>query len=341
MLTLDIAGAETLLGFLQRRRQGHTPDAAEMAQVLEANAYFIDFYSQWEGCTRDDLAAALRNFADPDAVPPGPLPQRLADGFRQAVDELPQIAARLAWLREVDTAQIVARVAAWLPPATPLDAVIHITVDNANNAFMYRGDMGTSVLRMSDRATFADAVAHELHHAGVRFWHDRDPVRQALAAEHSGRTVAMLHVANLLSEGLANFYLTPRYVFRTTDTPPEDSFQARLAQLEREEGACFAEAASVLARALAPGATYADAFTALQTLAMDLEHYMLPAGHYLGARMVQTMDAVHPRDRIIACVRDLPAFLPLYNDAAHRAGAFVFDDAQVAAFAHLWEAPPA
>ncbi len=71
-------------------------------------------------------------------------------------------------------------------------------------------------------------------------------------------------------------------------------------------------------------------------LALDVEDYMLPAGHYLGARMIQTMERVHPRERIAACMRRLPAFLPLYNEAARRTGGCVLSDGAVAQFGALW-----
>jgi hypothetical protein len=64
---------------------------------------------------------------------------------------------------------------------------------------------------------------------------------------------------------------------------------------------------------------------------------MLPAGHYLGARMVGTMAQVHPREAIVHCVRDLAAFLPLYNEAALKVGAYGFDAELVDGFSRLWD----
>ena len=111
---------------------------------------------------------------------------------------------------------------AYLPADTPLDSTVHITIDAFNNAFAHAGGMGVSLLKgAADRRTFEVAIAHELHHLGVGYWAARDAGRRALLAEKSGRSVAVLHVGNLLSEGLANYYLSPGYVFpASSDDPP-------------------------------------------------------------------------------------------------------------------------
>lgn len=102
--------------------------------------------------------------------------------------------------------------------------------------------MGISLLTgMSDKKSFEDAVAHELHHVGFHFWSTQDAVRQSILDEQSGRTVAVLHIQNLLSEGMANYYCTPEYVFRElSEVQPIDPFQARLLRFQKDENKLFA-----------------------------------------------------------------------------------------------------
>jgi hypothetical protein len=339
MLTIDLEGAQALLDLLQRVREGHPAGEAELEEVMAANAFFVGFYSQWEGMDRETIKTAIRHFDRPEQVPAGLLPARLAEGFRQAVDETDLLKSRLAWLNEVDTSGVAGRVLASLPAGTPLDSVIHITVDRFNNAFVYGREMGVSLLEgMADRKTFEDAVAHELHHVCFRFWADQDSVRQALLQERSGRTVAVLHVQNLLAEGMANYYCTPGYVFRESPQElPADLFQARLARLQREEEKLFGQAEATLAMCLAAEAEYGPCWEAFKAMAFDMEEALLPAAHYLGARMVQAMEQVHSRDMVVRCVQHLPEFLPLYNEAARKAGAFVLGDQLVEQFVQLWD----
>jgi hypothetical protein len=339
MVTIDLEGAQALLDLLQRVPEGHPASETELEEVLAANAFFIDFYSQWEGNDREIIKTAIRCFNQPERIPSGILPTRLAEGFRQAVDEMDLLRSRMSWLREIDTSSIAERVLAFLPANTPLDSVIHITVDLFNNAFVYKREMGVSLLKgATDRKTFEDAVTHELHHVCFRFWSARDAVRQTLLQEQSGRAVAVQHVQNLLSEGMANYYCTPRYVFRESPKePPADLFQARLARLQREEEKLFAQAEAVLAMCLEPEAEYEPCWEAFKTLAFDMEEALLPAGHYLGARMVQTVEQVHPRDLVVRCVRYLPEFLPLYDEAARKVGAFVSGARLIDQFVQLWD----
>lgn len=68
-----------------------------------------------------------------------------------------------------------------------------------------------------------------------------------------------------------------------------------------------------------------------------MEEGLLLAGHYLGARMVQTIEQVHPRDQVVRCVQHLPRFLPLYDQAARQAGGYVFGAPLLEPFACLWD----
>jgi len=338
MLSIDLEGAQCLLGLVVRVRQGYVPGDTELEAVLAANAFFVEFYSQWQGLDRETIKVALSTFDRPEWGQRGALPACLAEGFRRAADEVALLQERVTWLKEVEPSTVEERVQPFLPAGNLLDSVIHITIDLFNNAFVHRGQMGVSLLKgAADRRSFEDAVAHELHHLGFRSWAARDNVRQALLQQRSGCSVAVRHVQNLLAEGLANYYCTPGYVFSPESRdPPDARLNARLTHLSKEEEPLFAQAEEVLAMSLRPGAAYEPCWEAFKALAFDLEDRLLPAAHYLGARMVQTMDRVHPREAIVNCVRSLPRFLPLYNQAAQEAGDFVFDGELVERFVHLW-----
>ena len=341
MLTIDLNGAQALLDLLQDIQDGCDPGEPAMDAMLAANAFFVNFYSGWEGCNREIIRRAIRHFNQPEQVPDGALPQRLAEGFREAAEKSDLMRSRMAWLRTIDASDIAERVLAYLPAGTPLDSTIHITVDLFNNAFACQNEMGVSLLHgATDRQAFEKAVMHELHHVGFHFWSDRDDNRVRLLRGGTGRAVAVMHVQNLLMEGMVNFYCTPESVFgESSDTATvkeADPYQARLARLQREEAVFFARAEAVLALCLKPEATYEACWEAFKTIAFDMEDMMLPAGHYLGARMVQTLAQVYPRERILEYVKRLQEFLPSYNEAARKSGGFVFSEPLVEQFNQLW-----
>lgn len=336
---MDLKGAQALLDLLERIHEDQSVSESELEEVLAANAFFIDFYSQWEGIDRESIMKTMFYFNQQEKLPSGTLLNRLAEGFRQATDEMDTLRSRLSWLKEINTSDIAERVLAFLPANTPLKSVIHITVDFNNNAFVYRNEMGVSLLKGAmDIKTFEDAVAHELHHVGFRFWSAQDPIRNALVKEQSGRAIAVKHVQNLLFEGMANYYITPTYVFRgSPEEPPENPFQNRLSRLQMGEEKLFVQAEAILATSLAPEAEYKPCWEAFKTIAFDMEEALLPAGHYLGARMVQTMDQIHPRNHIVRCIRYLNEFLPLYNEASWKVGGFSFNPQLVDQFVQLWD----
>lgn len=74
----------------------------------------------------------------------------------------------------------------------------------------------------------------------------------------------------------------------------------------------------------------------MKSLAIDPEG-VEPIGHYIGARMVEIMSQVHSRGRIVGCVQSLADFLPLYNQAAQQAGAYLYDSGAVELFSRIWK----
>jgi hypothetical protein len=51
----------------------------------------------------------------------------------------------------------------------------------------------------------------------------------------------------------------------------------------------------------------------------------------------EPIEQVHPRDRVVRCVQYLPAFLPLYDDAARQTGDYVFGTPLLKPFVQLWD----
>lgn len=78
--------ASTAVSFEQRvtRQFAHE---LEIQEVLTSNKFFMDFYSQWKGVTRECLIETIRRFHQPDYQPEAPVLSALAKGFQRAVAE--------------------------------------------------------------------------------------------------------------------------------------------------------------------------------------------------------------------------------------------------------------
>jgi hypothetical protein len=322
MLTIYIEGARNLLAFLTRTSSGNPPTEAELQVVLDSNHFFMDFYSRWKGVTSERLIETIRRFHQPDYQPESPVLSALAKGFQRAVAENERMQANLELLRAANPSVIVEGVLAYLPAHTPLQSVIHITIDGFNGGFQYQGQMGWSLLSdITSPEQFESGIAHELHHVGFAYWVERDPIRQSLLNEKSGCAVAVRHVQALLSEGLAMFYCSPNMMME--DKVPE-SYARKLADYKHNESLLFARSEKLLALALKPNVDFETCHQAHETISIDFDG-ILPIGHYLGARMVEIMNQHHPQERIVECIQSLARFLPLYNQAARESGDFVYD----------------
>ena len=340
MLTVNVDGAEVLLNFLNRVHIGSHITESEKQSVLAANKFFVDYYCQWDGVTQENLSAAMYNFAQPQWSPSVRVLDALSQGFRQAVNDINMLKGKLDFLQNIDTTTLTDRVVPYLPPDTPLQSTIHITIDSFNGGFQYQGEMGLSVLKdITNPERFETFVAHELHHVGFSYWAERDLIRLALLREHSCRGVAVRHVQNLLSEGLAIFYCSPFPSQDETSAIAESTLvqhQAKLAKYRREELTLFTHAENVLAMCLEANADYPTCQKAYDSIAIDLD-FIEPMGHYIGARMVEIMNQFHPLEHIVMCTQSLHSFLPLYNQAAENAGAFVFNPAIVRQFSRIFQ----
>jgi hypothetical protein len=340
MITIEREGAQNLLDFLEEIQVGSVPDETKLEGVLAANTFFVDFYSGWTGSSRDKIKQAILHYNAPGQVPEGVIPKQLAEGFRKAMEEIDLMRSRIAWLGEIDASRVTDRVLTFLPKGTPLDTTVHITIDSFNNAFASGNGIGVSLFRgADDRDTFEKAVMHELHHVGFRYWGEKDAVRQKLLREKTGRAVAVMHVQNLLKEGMANYYCTPETVLAPIPegevSKADDPYLARLLRLRREERTFFASAEALLDLCLNLEAGYDVASKAYATIAFDLDDMMLPVGHYLGARMIETSAKVYPLNRIVGWIKHLRRFLPAYNEAAGQTGGFVFKQTLVKEFTQI------
>jgi len=326
MLTINIEGAQTMLAFLNSASKGSLPAEVELQAVLASNQFFMEFYSRWKGVNRESLIETMCRFHRPEYQPESPVLSALAKGFRRAVIETERMQANLDFLRGANPSVIVGGVLAYLPARTSLQSVIHITIDGFNGGFQYQGQMGWSLLGdIISTEQFEAGISHELHHVGFAYWAERDPIRQSLFNEKSGRAVAVRHVQNLLSEGMAMFYCSPDMI---RDEKVSEAYARKLTSYRQDERFLFARSEKLLALALKPDADFATCHQSLEALSIDFDG-ILPIGHYLGARMIESMSKHHPQERIIECVQSLSRFLPLYNQSARKSGAFVYDQSLV------------
>lgn len=311
MVTLDTNGARTVLDALDSGG-----DERAVGRALDANAFQIDYYSTHiDEIGPDEFRSLLQN---PDQEREHEILDRLREGFERASDRPKQLLDQLASLDSLDIALIERDVGRYLPSSVELDATVHATVDGFNGGFHYRGDVGISILDV-EPDQYPPKLRHELHHAGVRrILDDTTPYVEVMQSESAaGDCLGLLFT--LLKEGLAIHYAQGGLGLYETVPAGAD----RITEYRDREMALFDEIEGTLLNLLeTEDATRRKEFR--RELVIDREG-VLPPTHYIGTRMVATMDQYHARSDVIACIEDPAQFLPRYQRAARQQDGYVFD----------------
>lgn len=324
------SGARQLLDYLQALEQGS--DVAELWERLWENPSFaawVGAYSRGIKDMEEGVRALLREPGSDPQLEPAFFWRALAQGFAEAMQ--PEINARcrrsLEALLATDTRSIEAKVLAFLPPETPLEIDLHLTVDNFNGG-MFRGrQVFLSVLKIPpERVTsVVEGLGHEFHHVGASYWFERHPRLQQLRRRNAAGELIAKVIEYLVSEGLANAFFSPQAIEAAPETPaaPETTTEtkahnARVHELEaRWPAGLIQEIETLLSGALTTSEIedLEQLRAAFQSLSIDSSGAGVPAGHFAAGRMIQRISGAWPRERVIALVRAPWKLFRAYNEA--------------------------
>jgi len=317
-------GARLILDYLQALAGGgETKELWEALWADRSFAAWIEAYAPWLEGFETHMRSLLQ---DPARVPdaePAAFWQAFSDGFLQAME--PETNARcrraLAALMAADFGTAERAALAYLPPDTPLDAEVYLTVDGANRG-MFRGQRAfLSVLKVSPEEvpTVLNRFGHEFHHIGAAHWFERSPLLAQVREKGPGGQMAAEVVEYLVAEGLANGFLSPQVLEPVEGTSEEARIQnRRVRELEaRYPAQGIAQIERLLLKALSDPTP--EELSALErefeTFSLDLSGAGLPEGHFVAGRMVQRMARSLPLERIVGLVQAPHLFFARYNEA--------------------------
>jgi len=318
------SGARLLLDYLQALDGGE--ETAELWAAVWADRSFaawIEAYAPW----LEDFEAHMRSLLRaPAAVPdaePAAFWQAFSEGFLQAME--PETNARcrrvLAALLSADFGIAERAALTYLPPGTPLDVEVHLTVDGANRG-MFRGQRAfLSVLKVSSEEipTILNRFGHEFHHIGAVYWFEKNPQLAQAREREPGGAMAVEIIKYLVAEGLANGFLSPQVLEPMEGASEEAKLQnARVRELEaRYPAGGIAQIERLLLKALSdPTPEELSALEqAFRAFSLDLSGAGLPEGHFVAGRMVQRMARSLPLERVVGLVQAPYLFFARYNEA--------------------------
>lgn len=311
MVTIDTTGARAVLDALESGG-----DETAIDDAIDVNSFQIDYYStHLEEIGPDKFRGLLR---DPKRECDHEVLDNLRQGFEQALEQSGHLHDQLAHLETLDTTSIERDVRRYLPSSVELDGKVYATIDGFNGGFQYRGDIGISVLDM-EPTRYPQKFKHELHHAGVqRVIDDSIPYVRVMRSESAAGDCLRL-LFTLLMEGLAIYYAQGG--FEPYERTPAGA--DRIAEYRNQETQLFDEVQATL-RDVLETEDPALRKELRREIILD-EEGVLPPSHYIGTRMVATMDQYHDTSDIVACIETPERFLPLYQEAAQQQEGYAFD----------------
>lgn len=209
MLAVETEGVETILHVLEKI-ENDAIKKADLEDLLENNAFFVDFYASWQGVTRGKIAKLFLNLGkEQDHY----LLEALRQGFLKAYARKEELKRTLATIKHMELEPVERKVLRYLPEGTTLETTIHLTIDGFNAGFQHKGEVGTSLLLgrslfLLDAHLLQEALPHELHHVAVNKFFKENEKLQRVINQETCRSVFFRFIKDLLSEGMANYYFT-------------------------------------------------------------------------------------------------------------------------------------
>jgi Putative zinc dependent peptidase (DUF5700) len=226
------------------------------------------------------------------------------------------LARTLGQLERIDVSAAAARAHAYLPPGTPLRAVLYLEIKPITNSFVFTGRDSTPSIflyvRTADTpAQVENTMAHELHHIGLSAACPERPSSRATPAQQM-----LLRFLTAYGEGQA--------MLAAAGGPDAHPHAADPDSIRRRWDADVARAPADVAtqsaffRAVIDGRiTSADS---VRTLASSYFGVQGP-WYTVGWLMASTIEREFGRSALVATLCDPPAFMARYDQAAARRNA--------------------
>lgn len=211
----------------------------------------------------------------------------------------------------------------YLPPDTPLDIDIYLTIDNFNQGMCRETSVFLSIL-MIDLETFSiRGLAHEVHHVGVLYWFKkREKWRQWISKDQSPKRLGAELLIYLVGEGLANHLLSPRAIsiIERPRSEREKRHNARVQMLEESYPRLVASIEDIVKKAL--NGEIDSAREEYKGFSMDYSGVGLPSGHFTSAKMIAEILNENDESIVVELIKDPWKLFIMYNNLTRKTHTF-------------------
>jgi len=206
----------------------------------------------------------------------------------------------------------------YLPPNTPLDLDIYLTIDGFNGGMFRERSVFLSILGVDPEALSIRGLAHEAHHAGVLYWFKRNERWRRWMSEGGPRLLGAELLIYLVAEGLANHLITPRAVslVERPRSEREEGHNSRVQMLEENYTRLVTSIEDIVKKAL--NGELDAAREEFKEFSMDQSGVGLPTGHFASARMVAEILNEHGESIIVDLIENPWMLFAVYNDLTEK-----------------------
>ena len=316
MIDVRWKGFTQILEFVMAVSEVAPPTGPRVAALMETEtmAAWACAYAPWPEFDLGELYVVLANLLRDEPVARTRMMRTLERGFRQALERPDQLRENFGRCSRIDFNAAEQKAKAFLPADVELDAQVHFTVDAFNGGFFHGQDVFFSLLDIHDSFFGVDAFAHEFHHIGIRTLAGQRGREHALGGQQQALSSRLAEY--LVSEGLANYYCSPRLV----GIPPvkdavDDPLAEKCSRYCSQFRELFAIACAILdSRPNSDGSVDTSDEELFRKLVFDPDG-VLPPGHYLSARLVAQLDDSPriSRGEILQLCIEPERFFSLYN----------------------------
>lgn len=316
MIKVHIVGLKRFIDFLEKivkTNQAPPQEAIDRVLMDEPLAFMQKAYSNMLDFSREEFSKVIAHLAEPEPVGKGKIVSKLEEGFRSCLnrEKINSLKKKLSKIDQIDFSKAERIALNYLPPKTIIDSNIYLTIDTVNPGMIHRNDISLSILAMDPEEINFNYLAHEFHHAGFEYWNKKQGLDLIEKDTHEGIAIKLL--LSLLGEGLANYFCTPKMIYREPNTKGyerikeyEQELKPRLKEIQKLFTDCFSKTDSI-----------EICKQRLEKIIFDPE-CILPAIHFIGAKMIEMFDK-HPtieKTEIINLCKKPTEFFSLYQKIA-------------------------
>ena len=326
MVSVESEDVARLLNILENVvRSGHSPSKEEVDSLLSTRwiSFMTEVYSMFPGFSKEGLADVLANLAGPRPAAQGMVLSKLEEGFRSCLsaERINSLRKRLQGMKALDYAKAERMALLYLPPETPITSTIYLSIDAVNPGMTFGGNVSLSITAFDPENFDFPYLAHELHHLGFRYWVEKNPKLSgfALRDNRDHGEIAVNMILHLLSEGLANYFLTPSFVRPHPGVDKEHN--SKIKKYEESLGQMLLEIQSLLSDCVSKSVSVEKCRERLLNLIFDQEG-ILPPVHFIGAQIIEMFDKdpTIKREDIINLCKNPSEFFAFYSRTHDRHG---------------------